>query len=474
MEHDRRVVEIQTPSILRKLVFIIFDRFMLIMLIFLTVFLIFLLYAVLTPNKYKASSIINISIPQTLDPLQQEITWDYQERARRILQSQRELIFSNRVMEHVVNQYYPETSPENYTKVLNMIRKRVEVTPPEGQTFSESSTFYLTYSDLNPERTAKIASFITNVYLMEYEKLSKEKTDYSYKFFLDQTQELYNDMITKAKALREYETLQALSLVEILALDPDRVTTAEIGPNALLNHFQSKYYGLTEDLSALNASINSLENEMKQHQIPALPENMEVFGKAVVTYRNKVAQLEILMNGLKSQFTVEFIPLEHAKKEFEMSVNSLREEVSRTIRSQRMATDQISSRIQEVEKVIAELQERIRETAYERSKYERLKQDYNIARATFLSAKDKSEQARLASVVSQSHQLLSLLESPMPPSRPASPNRPLIIALGFLSALLLGLGFAVTADFFDHSLKKPQDIDTHFKVPSLGSLPNVR
>lgn len=472
MEKDRREIETYTPSILRELVFIIFDRFMLIVFIFISIFLLFFLYAVLTPNTYKAASTFQLSIPRTLDPLQQDTFGDFANRARRTLQAQQELIFSNRVLEHVVYQFYPGTTSENYTNVLNELRQRIEVTPPGGQTFAESSTFIISYSDLNPEKTAEVASFIANIYMMEYENLAKEKTDYSYGFFRDQTNELYKDMILKADALRDYETKQAQALIEILNLNPD-TPTGEVGPHALLNQFQAKYYELTEELTAINAAINILENEMKQNRVPALPEDMEVFGRAVVTYRNKVAQLDILMNEMKTQFTESFTPFQRTQKEYELSVSALREEVSRAIRSQRMSADTISARIQEVEKVILELQERITSTAYERSEYEKIKQDYDVAREAYLFARNQTEQARLASAVNQANQHLTLVEKPMIPSRPASPNRRLIISLGFMAALLLGLGMAITMDFFDHTLKRPQDVETYFKVPSLGSVPSV-
>jgi polysaccharide biosynthesis transport protein len=466
-------METNTPSILRELVFIIFDRLKLIVFIFAFIFLLFFLYAITTPDSYRASSTFTMSIPRTLDPLQQDTFGDYQQRARRTLLAQQELIFSNRVLEHVVYQFYPDTTSENYTNVLNRIRQRLEVTPPEGQTFAESSTFYITYTDLKPERTAEIASFITNMYLMEYENLAKEKTDYSYSFFQEQTNELYKEMTEKAEILRDYEALQALALVEILALDPDKAAAAEVGPNVLLNQFQTKYYELTEELSALNIAISTLEKEMQEHRVPALPEDMEVFGRAVVTYRNKVAQLDILMNEMKTQFTENFTPFQQTKKEYELSVAALREEMSRSIRAQRMNAETIAKRIQEVEKVILELQERIKTTAYERSEYERIKQDYMIAREAYLSTRNQTEQARLASAVSQAQQYLSLVQKPIVPTRPASPNRPLIITLGFVAAILLSLGLAITVDFFDHTLKKPQDVETYFKVPNLGSLPSV-
>ncbi len=473
MEHEQRPVETQTPSILRELVFIIFDRLKLIILIFICILLLFIVYAVTTPNVYKSSSTFTLNIAQTFDPLQQELTYDYANRARRALQAQQELIYSNRVLEHVVHQYYPDVKPENYTNILNQLRQRIEIRPPQGQTFAESSTFYIIYSDMNPDRAAEIVSFITNIYIMEYEKLAKEKTDYSYSFFQDQTQELYQNLTEKAEELRDYETQQALALMEILALDPENPTVSEVGPNVLLNQFQAKYYELKEELAAINKAINTLENEMQQHKIPALPEDVEVFGRALVTYRNKVAQLDILMNEMKTQFTDNFAPFQKTKKEFELGVSSLREELSRTIRAQKMDADKLETRIQEVEQVISELQERIRSTAYERSEYERIKQEYTVAKEAYLSAKNQTEQARLASAVDQSRQYLTLVEKPMTPTGPASPNRPFIISLGFLAACLMALGLAITFDYFDHTLKKPQDIENYFRVPNLGSLPNV-
>ncbi len=474
MEHDRKTMETYTPSILRELVFIIFDRLKLIVLIFAAVFLLFFLYAVLTPNTYQASSTFNLILPETFDPLHREAaTFDYADRARRTLQAQREFIFSSRVLSQVVEHYYPDTTPGEYTYVLNEIRERLEVSPPEGQTFAESSTFFIIYSDLNPERAAEIASFITNIYIYEYEKLGKERTAYSYSFFVEQTQQLYDEMTEKAEILRDYEAEQALALVEILALDPEKAAASEVGVNVLLNQFQRKYYELTEELVAINAGIDGLEKEMAQHRIPALPPDLEVPGRAIATYRSKVAQLETLMNEMKTQFTEDFVPFGHTKKEFELSITVLREEVQRTIRAKKMSADQIASRIGEVEKVINLLQQRITETAFERSEYQRIQQDYKLARQAYISSKNKSEEARLASAVNQAQQYLTLVDEPRVPRHPVSPNRPMILALGLISAAFLGLGMAITTDYFDHSLKKPQDIEYYFKVPNLGSLPRI-
>jgi len=49
----------------------------------------------------------------------------------------------------------------------------------------------------------------------------------------------------------------------------------------------------------------------------------------------------------------------------------------------------------------------------------------------------------------------------------------LIVALGLLGGVLFGIASALTLDFFDHTVKIPEDITTHLGVPYLGSLTSM-
>jgi polysaccharide biosynthesis transport protein len=66
-----------------------------------------------------------------------------------------------------------------------------------------------------------------------------------------------------------------------------------------------------------------------------------------------------------------------------------------------------------------------------------------------------------------------MIEPPLPPEKPVSPNRILIIVAGFM--LSLGLGFAsiVAKDSFDPSVRGFDDVRQLLSVPPLAAIPTI-
>ena len=129
--------------------------------------------------------------------------------------------------------------------------------------------------------------------------------------------------------------------------------------------------------------------------------------------------------------------------------------------------------MQELESIIVQLKDQIQKTANEKSTYEHLKQEFTIARDAYIHSRSQLEQARLSQSLSQEKQNITLVDKPLPPGEPYSPNRLLIIALGIFAALFLSVGTALTVDHFDHTIKNPQDIENYLDTPFLGSLPRA-
>jgi len=457
----------------KQLVFIFFDRFKLIASIFTAIFLITLVWVFSLPATYRSSAKFSIAIPHTLDPLQRETYYDYKNRVVRLLQEHKELILSNSVLTSALYTMYPDLKPELVEKMIEEFRQRVEVTPPAGETFEGSNVFYITAIGPNPHRVYRRASALADAYLKGYRETRKAKTDYSYDFFKAQTQALFEEMTEKEKALREYETEQAVSLIDILNLDPSK-PNMEVGPNALLTQFSRKSHELQEELAGLKTAIAKLEAEAKNDRIPVLLPEMEVTGRAITAFKNRVAQLQIQLNEMRPQFSEQFAPMKQVEKELDLNVRSLRDELNRSVMAQKITAQSLEAKIQELEKVIGTLQERIRSTAEERSRYEHLKQEYFLAKDTYAHSRNQLEQARLANALNQEKQFITLVEQPQEPLKPFKPNRPVLILLGFLAGILVSIATALTVDYFDHSIKKLEDIDSYLKVEVLGSVPRIK
>ncbi len=279
-------------------------------------------------------------------------------------------------------------------------------------------------------------------------------------------------MAAKEQKLREYETQNALMLIEILNLEPGKANM-EVGPNALLTDLKRKYYVLQQELIGIRTAIEHLEKNKQARQIPAVIPEMEVHGRAITAFKNKVAQLQIQLNEMKSQFTPEFTPLKQAEIELNYNIKSLREELERTLQAHEITAQTMEARLQELDREIVALEESIRLTANERSTYESLKREYSLARDAYISARNQMEQARLAHSLNQEQQNLVLMDHPVVPQKPYQPNRPLLLLLGLFSAILLSIASVLTLDHFDHTIKKPEDIEDFTGLRVLGSIPRI-
>ena len=58
------------------------------------------------------------------------------------------------------------------------------------------------------------------------------------------------------------------------------------------------------------------------------------------------------------------------------------------------------------------------------------------------------------------------------PTRPASPNVPLNLALGLAVGLIGGFSVAYGVDFFDRTVKTPEDVERELRVAFLGAIPS--
>ena len=203
-----------------------------------------------------------------------------------------------------------------------------------------------------------------------------------------------------------------------------------------------------------------------------MPE-MEVSGRSITVFKNKVAQLQIQLNEMRPQFQANFEPMKQVEQELNLSVDSLKKELKRTVNAQKITAQTIKARIGQLEKTIQDLRDRIQTIAREKATYQSLLQEYNLAKDSYTRARAQTEQARLAQSLNQDKQFLTLIDRPAVPIQPFKPNRILLALGGLISGIFLGIAIALTVDHFDHRMKTIYEIERNLNVPVLGSIPSL-
>jgi uncharacterized protein involved in exopolysaccharide biosynthesis len=122
---------------------------------------------------------------------------------------------------------------------------------------------------------------------------------------------------------------------------------------------------------------------------------------------------------------------------------------------------------------MAELERRLESSPGVERDYTALRRDLDSTQIKYREVRQKQMEAQLAQSLEleRKGERFSLIEPPLVPEEPASPNRQMIIVLGLVMALVAAVGTAVLLEFLDGSIRGAGDIASLLTAPPLAVIP---
>ncbi len=107
--------------------------------------------------------------------------------------------------------------------------------------------------------------------------------------------------------------------------------------------------------------------------------------------------------------------------------------------------------------------------------YREIVRDLEAAQFKYGEILSKQSEAQIAVNLEteQKGENFTMIEPPLPPEKPISPNRMLILAVGLALSLALGIGAVLGREALDASVRGPKDIRELLQVPALASIPII-
>jgi succinoglycan biosynthesis transport protein ExoP len=121
-------------------------------------------------------------------------------------------------------------------------------------------------------------------------------------------------------------------------------------------------------------------------------------------------------------------------------------------------------------------QHRVAETPLIQKKYQELTQDYEVSKSTYANLRARLAEAEIGKnlEIDRKGERFTLIEPPLVPEEPASPNRPLVIILGAVLSLLLAAGVAALLESLDGTVRGRRDLIALVAgVPPLAIIPDI-
>jgi hypothetical protein len=108
--------------------------------------------------------------------------------------------------------------------------------------------------------------------------------------------------------------------------------------------------------------------------------------------------------------------------------------------------------------------------------YRELMRDYDNTKAKYQELRSKQQEATVSKNLETDRkgERFTLIEPPLPPEEPVSPNRPLIMLLGVVLSIVLGIGAAAAAESLDATVRGRRDL-VHLVggAPPLAIVPRI-
>ena len=107
--------------------------------------------------------------------------------------------------------------------------------------------------------------------------------------------------------------------------------------------------------------------------------------------------------------------------------------------------------------------------------YRELARDLDGAQLKYQEMRSKQSEVQVSQNLETEHkgERFTMIEPPLPPEKPISPNRLLILAMGFVLSLAAGIGAAVLRDSLDVSVRGVRDMRALLSVPPLAAIPVI-
>ncbi|MGB5679115.1 MAG: lipopolysaccharide biosynthesis protein, partial [Gammaproteobacteria bacterium] len=494
-----------------------------------TVLVISAALAFLLPPVYKSSAKILIEQQDIPQELVMSTVTSY--AAERIQEIEARVMTRANLMEIVEkhNLYEDERKVETTEEILARMKEDVTleilsaqvVDPRTGRPSEATIAFSLSYGGENPQKVQRVANEIASLYLKENLISRTRQAEDASLFFQQETRRLGNLMAELGQKLAVFKTENANMLPEIQELNLQMLQRKESeisNLEARLNTLEEKRFYLTGQLGQIDPSNPAVQSAGQRLQLAeaeyasararysADHPDVQKLKREVDVLRREVGGADS-SGAIAEQMAALRVELAQARQKYtpehpdvirlETKIASLNDELSYmqtrseqdyyrsqpdnpayiTLQAQRAGVEsEIKSAMQQRERLIAGIQEletsMLKAPQVERE-YRALTREYDNAVSQYQETREKLSRADVArQLESESKgERFTLLEPPALPEEPVSPNRPAILALGFVLSLGSGLGFAFVADAISGAVRGARNVQRMLGAAPLAVIP---
>ena len=376
---------------------------------------------------------------------------------------------------HFWSKWLPSWSgPDSATaKAVRKLKNHLEVAA-----LPDSNIIQVKYRSRDPEQAARVLSTLDKLYIAKHVAVYRPAG--AVNFFRRQTERYKKELADSEAQLASFDTQQ-----DAPAPDMERNILVKQASD-----FSGQLNQIRADIASTQKRIRAVEAELAK--TPSRISTQQVVGdnpQLMADLKSTLQTLEIRRTDLLSKYQPSYRPVQDVEKQ----IAQVKATIAGTNKAplQQNTTDQ-NPTYQMLQSELAQSRAKLAALRAQASAIAPVVQTYNtqavlldqkqikqqdllrnvrIAEQNYLLYVHKSQQAQISNALDSKRILnVTVAETAAVPALPVNSPTVLILAGGIL-ALMISMGSAFTADYFDPSFRTPDEVIKYLDVPVLAALP---
>jgi succinoglycan biosynthesis transport protein ExoP len=429
---------------LMRLLQVIFERKLLVIAVTLAGISAAALWAYRQPRVYVSSVNIQIDPQETVLPYKEmyaAVTPD-----PRYLGTQAQVLKSEALSKRTVMTLGLAKDPEQAARMARLFAFNIGVTPIDG-----TQVVKVTYRAEDPELAARAVNALAEDYV-KYGFESKRDS-------MEQAREFLQDELAKQRRKLE-ESQQRL-------VDYTRAHNI-LQPADENNAVMRKIADLNADMTKVEAELlaNQYE-ELRDTPIESFPEKLKT--QVMRELDSRRSEVEQKLATATARFGPKWPEVLTLNQQLADITEQLANEKRRALRQAKVEHDMATSHRERLLGALA-AQSKVAEQLNQASiQYDILKREVDTDRQLHEGLLQRLKETDVAAGLKSGN--VHIIDRGHVPSLPSSPNVPMALGLGLVLGLVAGVITAHGVEFFDRTVKTPEDVERELRVAFLGAIP---
>ncbi len=347
-----------------------------------------------------------------------------------------------------------------------------------------SSILSITYEDENPKLARTAVAKLIDFYMDKHIMIHRNPG--SYEFFEKEASGLRAQLAKVEESLRDLKNKTGVASIE----EQRKVILTRLGT-------QQRDVEETEAaLSVSKAKVESLKKDLAGIPATMVTQKTETVGNAIYggeLMKSKLYELRLKEQELLSKYKETSVPVQEIRRQIAEAqtilakeepgrsqavtegINLNHQQIQLNLLTEVAALSSLQAKANIVKAHIIEAKKDLRHLNDTETRMMNLQRELGLQEAKYRKYHENLDQARIDQALEiQKISNISIVQPATVLMEPVRPRKELNLILGFILAILGGVGLAFFSEYLDHSIRTPQDVEEKLQLPLLASIPKLK